>query len=86
MVLIRVVGIVLVIALLTIPAAIAGQLSKKLWQMMLWAIVFSNIFIISGLYISLEQDLPSGAAIVLLAAAVYLIMLAIAQIKIKHRA
>jgi len=72
-VLIRVVGIVLVIALLTIPAAIAGRLSQKLWQMMVWATFLSCFFVMSGLYLSYQEDVPSGPAIVLIAASIYLL-------------
>ncbi len=47
-VLIRVVGIILVIALLTIPAALAKQLTHNLKKMMLLAILFGVIFTFGG--------------------------------------
>lgn len=70
--LVRIVGIVMVIALLTLPPAIAGHFSKRLWQMMLLSILFCAIFTVLGLAISYTYDLPSGPTIILLAGSVYL--------------
>lgn len=72
--LVTVVGIVLVIALLTIPAAIAGQLSKRLSVMMGVAVAISISLTTAGLALSYEPDLPSGPTIILLAGAVYLVV------------
>jgi len=65
-VLIRVVGIILVIALLTIPAALAKQFTFDFRKMMLLAILFGAIFTFGGLWLSYELDLASGATIILL--------------------
>ena len=70
--LVRVVGIVLVIAMLTLPAAIAGHFSRQLWQMMILAAAGCMLFTTVGLGISYRFDAPSGPVIILLAAAVYL--------------
>jgi len=70
--LVRIVGIVMVIALLTLPAAIAGNFAKSIRQMMILAILLCAIFILSGLSISYQLDLPSGPVIITIAAAVYL--------------
>jgi zinc transport system permease protein len=67
-----VVGIVMVIALLTLPVAIAGYFSKRLWHTMALATVLSMVFTASGLAISYSPNLPSGATIILLAGAAYL--------------
>jgi zinc transport system permease protein len=72
--LIYVVGIILVIALLTLPVAVAGQFSRKLWQMMLMSAVLSAIFTTMGLALSYGPDLPAGATTILLAAAVYVLV------------
>lgn len=69
---IRVVGIVLVIALVTLPAAVAGHFSRKLWQMMLLATLFCMAFVGAGLAVSYPQDLRSGPVIVVVAGATYL--------------
>ncbi|NLB88315.1 MAG: metal ABC transporter permease [Syntrophomonadaceae bacterium] len=72
-VMIRAVGIILVIALLTIPAAISGQLTKNMPSMMVLSTLLGIIFTISGLYLSYVWDLPSGATIILCAATGFLI-------------
>jgi zinc transport system permease protein len=72
--LIYVVGIVLVIALLTLPVAVAGHFSKKLWQMMLLSAALSAIFTTTGLAVSYGPDLPAGATTILLAGAVYVLV------------
>ncbi len=64
-VLIRVVGIILVIALLTIPAAIARHFTHGLKKMMLLAILLGIVFTFSGLWLSYLLDLASGATIIL---------------------
>lgn len=70
-VLIRAVGIILVIALLTIPAATAGRFTSKLLNMMIMAIILGMLFTSGGLYMSYIFDLPSGATIILLAGLVF---------------
>ncbi|TKB27430.1 metal ABC transporter permease [Desulfopila sp. IMCC35006] len=72
--LVRIVGIVMVIALLTLPAAIAGNFATSIRQMMLLAVLLCAIFILSGLGISYELDLPSGPVIITIAAVVYLLV------------
>jgi len=71
--LIQVVGLILVIALLTLPAAIAMQYVGRLHQIMLLSIVLGMLFTSSGLGLAYEPDLPAGASIILLAGAVYVI-------------
>ncbi len=71
-VLIRVVGIILVIALLTIPAALARQFTRSLRMMMLLAVLFGAVFTFGGLWLSFLFDLASGATIILLGGVVLL--------------
>lgn len=71
--LVRVVGIVMVIALLTLPAAVAGNFSKNILQMMFLAVLFCACFVVTGLGVSYSLDLPSGPVIIIIAAAVYLL-------------
>ena len=68
----RVVGLILVIALLTLPAAIAGLFARDMRRMMALASLLGMIFTVSGLWLSYSYNLTSGAAIILVAAAVYL--------------
>ncbi len=70
--LVQVVGIVLVIALLTLPAAVAGHFARRLWQMMVLAMLFCMVFVAVGLGVSYPTDLPSGPTIILVAGVVYL--------------
>jgi len=70
---VRIVGIVMVIALLTLPAAAAGQFAKKLWQMILIAIFISLGCVCGGFIVSYHYDLPSGATKVILTGIVYLL-------------
>ncbi len=72
-VLIRVVGVILVIALLTIPAAMSRQFTSNLKKMMLLSIIFGAIFSSGGIWLSYLFDVPSGATIVLVMSAVYLL-------------
>jgi zinc transport system permease protein len=72
--LVRVVGILLVIALLTLPAATAGHFARRLWHMMAIAIVLCMFFIGGGIAVSYAQDLPSGPVIIMIAGAFYLIV------------
>jgi len=78
---VRIVGIVMVIALLTLPAAAAGQFAKKLWQMILIAIFISLGCVCGGFIVSYNYDLPSGATIVILAGIVYLLAVFVNSIK-----
>jgi zinc transport system permease protein len=79
--LIRVVGIILVIAMLTIPAAIAGQLVRNMKRMMVWATVLGMVFAVAGLFISYALNFTSGASIVLVAGAAYLVSLGVARMR-----
>jgi zinc transport system permease protein len=82
-VLIRVVGIILVIALLTIPAAMARQFTHSLKKMMLLSILFGAIFAIVGLWLSYELDLASGATIILVSGTVFIVSLGLSKLRRK---
>jgi zinc transport system permease protein len=64
-VLIRVVGMILVIALLTFPAAMAQLFTFNMKKMMLLSVLFGFIFTLGGLWLSYVLKLPSGATIIL---------------------
>lgn len=68
---IQIVGLILVIALMTIPAFIAEKFSKNLLQMMLNATIISVFFCFFGLVISYKFNLTSGASIILVASAFF---------------
>jgi len=71
-VLIRVVGIVLILALFSAPTAIAGLYHKGLKFRMLLATIIGGCFCLTGLYVSYLLNLPSGSSIVIIAAIGYL--------------
>ncbi|AOY58882.1 cation ABC transporter, permease protein [Desulfococcus multivorans] len=62
---IQVVGLILVIAMLTIPPYIAEKFSDSLAGMMLISCLISCVFTVAGLWISFRYDLTSGATIIL---------------------
>jgi zinc transport system permease protein len=68
----RVVGLIMVIALLTMPAATSGQFVKGMAQMMGLATGLGMVFTTIGLWLSYRFNLTSGATIILVAGAVYL--------------
>ncbi|QIB68958.1 metal ABC transporter permease [Aminipila butyrica] len=72
-VLIRVVGIILVLSLLTAPAAVAESFSQKLKGRMIYATIFGIFFCGAGLWISYVTNIASGAAIVILSVLCYLL-------------
>jgi len=70
---IKVVGIILVSALVVIPAAAAYQLTEDFWRMMVLAVVIGNLSAIAGLFLSYRFDTPSGATMVLMATLVFFV-------------
>ena len=79
-VLIRVAGIILVIALLSAPAAISALFSKKLKNRMLLSILIGIIFSFCGIWISYELNVSSGATIIILLTVIYFILTAVFSI------
>ena len=71
--LMRVVGLIMVIAMLTMPAAIAGQFVKDMKRMMALASLLGIAFTTLGLWFSYVWDLTSGATIILVAGVTYLL-------------
>lgn len=72
-ILIQVVGIILVIALLTLPAATARYYARSLGKMMILASLLGAVFTSSGLIVSYGPNLPAGATIIVIAGLAYLL-------------
>lgn len=70
-ILIQVVGAILVIAMLTIPAAIASAYTHRLSTMMILAVLIGCALTFFGFQISYELNWPPGATISLLAGVTY---------------
>ncbi|MBN1983366.1 MAG: metal ABC transporter permease [Chitinivibrionales bacterium] len=81
----QVVGVVLVIALLSIPAATVSRFTNRLSSMMIAATVASLFFTLAGLVVSYEPGLPVGATIIEIAAACYCIVVVSASITKKGK-
>lgn len=81
--LIQVVGLILVIALLTLPAAIAGHYLHSLAGIMLGATLLGAVFTSTGLALSFAPDLPTGPTMILLAGACY-VASAVISVLLKH--
>ena len=71
--LIQIVGLILVIALLILPAASASQFVASIRRIMTLAIIFSMTITTVGLMISYQPDLPSGSTIIILAGIIYVL-------------
>lgn len=83
-ILIKVVGIILVVALLTAPPAIARMFTYSLHKIMLYSVLLGIAFCMAGLWISYTLDTASGASIILVTAAGYLLSAALSKLKDKH--
>ena len=68
---VKIVGVLLVTALLITPAATAKQVGNSFKSCMFWAQIFGFISVISGLYISAETGAGSGSTIALVAAVIF---------------
>jgi len=84
--LIQVVGLILVLALLTLPAAVAGHYVHSIGLMMLIATLLGAVLSIAGLALSYGPDLPAGPTIILLVGGVYVFSAMLAQILDRRRA
>ena len=69
----KVVGILLITALLIIPAATARIFSKSPKQMVLLSVLIAIAAVVLGLYSSLRWDFPTGPAIVVSASCLFFV-------------
>ncbi len=72
----QVVGLIMVIALMTIPSAVANQFVKEIKQMMILSVLISILFILIGLWLAYIFNLTSGATIILVCGSGYFLSLA----------
>jgi len=76
--LVPLVGAILVIALISLPAAIAGRFTMRLAPMAILATVIAAVASVLGILISYRTDLPTGPMIVFVTAFAYLIIAIVA--------
>jgi len=68
---IRVVGILLITALIVLPVISAMQLARSMKQNLVYSIIIGNLSVIMGIIASFYLDLPTSSIIVLILAMVY---------------
>lgn len=76
----RIVGILLVSALMVIPVAASLQLSRSFRSTIINAVIFSEVSVLAGLLISFTADLATGGTIVLTAVAIFVLTFAVRQL------
>ena len=79
----RIVGILLVSSLMTLPVAASLRFANGFKQMIVYSIVFGEISVMGGLFLSYQLDLAPGGTIVMLA--VLILIIAILIDKWKNR-
>lgn len=82
---IRVVGIIMVISMLTIPQATANLLTRDFKQMMFFSSLFAFLASVSGLVFSYVMNIPSGAAIIFFSIAIFIVMKTIMSLIMKWK-
>ncbi|RKQ35494.1 metal ABC transporter permease [Oceanobacillus halophilus] len=82
---IRIVGVLLVSALMTLPVAAAMRLAKGFKQMMGLSILFGEIAVIAGLITGYYLNIPPGGTIVMVAIIILLISIGIKQFNFRKK-
>lgn len=77
---IQVVGLILVIALLSIPPFIMEKYARTMAQMMVGASLLGAVFTFAGLWLAYAFDLTSGAAIIMVAGTAFFITLLVERL------
>jgi zinc transport system permease protein len=73
---VKLLGIILVSALLIIPATIAKMLAPSFKTLIFGSVIAGEVFIVVGLILSYLLDLPSGATIILVGVVAFLLVAA----------
>jgi zinc transport system permease protein len=82
---IKLVGIVLVSALLVLPTATAGLISRTYRKMLALSVTTAIIALVAGLVLSYGFDLPSGATIVLCSCLIFFACFAVTRLRRRRR-
>ena len=72
--LVSLVGVILVVALLTIPAAMASPFVRSVAAGMVVSTLLTALFVTGGLAVSYGANWPAGPSIILLAGGAYLLL------------
>lgn len=82
---IRIVGVLLVSALMTLPVAASMRLAKGFKQMMILSIVFGELAVITGLISGYYLSIPPGGTIVMVSIVILLLSIGYKKITFKSR-
>lgn len=74
---IRVVGVLLIGALMVVPVVSAMQFSRGFRDTMVLSVIFSVVSVVSGLFLSFYWNIASGGAIVVVALLIFILSLAL---------
>ncbi|WP_462412238.1 metal ABC transporter permease [Neobacillus sp. Marseille-QA0830] len=80
----RIVGILLVSSLMTLPVAASIRIAKGFKQTIFYSILFGEISVLGGLIISYYVDLAPGGTIVMLAVLILIFTIIIRKVKAKQ--
>lgn len=82
---IQIVGLILVIALLTIPPFIVERYAKSLFQMMAGSCVLGAFFSVCGLWLSYQYNLSPGASIIMVGGIIFFLTIFVERIYFFYR-
>ena len=74
-VLVKIVGIILTIALMTIPVSIAKMFFRSFGKVIVFSILFSFLLCMAGLVTSYYMNIPSGVSIIIISTVIYLLIM-----------
>ncbi|MGD9738021.1 MAG: metal ABC transporter permease [Bauldia sp.] len=84
---VKIIGAILVEALLLIPAAAARNISRSLKGFVAWSVLIATVSCFAGIFIPMQFDLPlpSGGAIILCAALAFVVTVVIRNVFGRYR-
>lgn len=74
-ILVKITGLIMLIALFTLPAAIARMWISRIFSIMVFAFILCFLAMFSGFYASYSLELPAGSMIVLIIGGIYFVSL-----------
>lgn len=84
-VLIRIVGIILALAILIAPAATAKLLFKRMSVRVVMSMFFGALFMLGGLFLAYALNSAAGAMIVLVAVVFYIVVYVVTSMRLRRR-
>lgn len=82
---IRLVGVMLLVSLFTIPPLVSGSVTRRFGRMTLGAVAVAVTGLVSGLYVSYRTQLPPGASSVMVLIVLYLMARLFRAITVRRR-